>query len=51
MTPDEREVMHILCERIATEQKHDKFVKLVQELNELLDRKRRRLERLAPKPQ
>jgi len=47
MTPDERERMHILCERIAKEQDHGKFVKLVQELNDLLDLKRRRLERPA----
>jgi hypothetical protein len=47
MTPDERERMHILCERIAKEQDFSKFVKLVQELNDLLDLKRRRLERPA----
>ncbi len=44
MTPDERERMHILCERIAKEQNHEKFVKLVQELNDLLDHKEKRLE-------
>lgn len=44
MTPDERERMQILCERIAKEQNHDKFVKLVQELNDLLDHKEQRLE-------
>jgi len=44
MTPEERERMHTLCERIATEQNHDKFVKLVQELNDLLDHKEQRLE-------
>jgi hypothetical protein len=44
MTPDERERMHILCERIAKEQDHEKFVKLVQELNDLLDHKGERLE-------
>ena len=44
MTPDERERMHILCEWIAKEQDHDKFVKLVQELNDLLDHKGQRLE-------
>jgi len=43
MTPDERERMHVLCERIAKEQDHDKFVKLVQELNDLLDHKEHRL--------
>jgi hypothetical protein len=44
MTPEERERMHVLCERIAKEQKHDKFVELVQELNDLLDHKEQRLE-------
>lgn len=44
MTPDERERMQMLCERIAKEQNHDKFVKLVQELNDLLEHKERRLE-------
>ena len=44
MTPDERERMHTLCERIAREQNHEKFVKLVQELNNLLENKEHRLE-------
>ena len=44
MTPEERERMNVLCERIAKEQDHDKFVKLVQELNDLLDHKEQRLE-------
>lgn len=44
MTPEEREHMRVLCERIAKEQDHDKFVKLVQELNDLLDHKEQRLE-------
>jgi hypothetical protein len=44
MTPEERERMHSLCERIAKEHDHDKFVKLVQELNDLLDHKEQRLE-------
>lgn len=43
MTPDERERMAILCERIAKEQNRDKFTMLVRELNELLDAKDRRL--------
>ena len=43
MTPDERERMHILCERVAKEQDSDKFVKLVQELNDLLEHKEQRL--------
>ena len=44
MTPDERARMNVLCELIAKEQDHEKFVKLIQELNELLDRKETRLE-------
>ncbi len=44
MTPEERERMNVLCERIAKEQDHDKFVKLVQELNDLLEHKGQRLE-------
>jgi hypothetical protein len=44
MTPDERERMTLLCELIATEQDHQKFVRLVQELNDLLDNKESRLE-------
>ncbi|HXO93819.1 MAG TPA: hypothetical protein VN825_06770 [Candidatus Acidoferrum sp.] len=43
MTPEERERMHALCERIAKEQNHEKFVKLVQELNDLLEHKEERL--------
>ena len=41
--------MHILCERIAKEQNHEKFVKLVQELNNLLGNKEHRLEGQAKK--
>ena len=44
MTPEERERMHVLCERIAKEQNHEQFVKLVQELNDLLEHKEQRLE-------
>ena len=44
MTPEEREHMNTLGERIATEQNHDKFVKLVQELNDLLEHKEQRLD-------
>jgi hypothetical protein len=43
MTPDERERMAILCERIAKEQDRNKFRALVRELNDLLDAKERRL--------
>jgi hypothetical protein len=43
MTPDERERMAILCERIAKEQNPQKFTPLVKELNDLLAVKERRL--------
>lgn len=36
--------MRVLCEQIAKEQDHEKFVKLVQQLNNLLERKEHRLE-------
>jgi|HubBroStandDraft_1064217.scaffolds.fasta_scaffold05850_7 hypothetical protein len=44
MTPNERERMAILCERIAKEQNLAKFKQYVRELNELLGRKEQRLE-------
>ncbi len=43
MTPDERERMAILCERIAKEQDRAKFMELVEQLNALLEAKDRRL--------
>ena len=48
MTPDERERMAILCERIAKEQDPARFAEFVRQLNQLLDLKRHRLEK-APK--
>lgn len=36
--------MHKLCEQIAKEQDHEKFEKLVHELNDLLENKEQRLE-------
>jgi hypothetical protein len=44
MTPEEREQMASLCQRIATEQDRDIFSHLVTQLNELLSRKDQRLE-------
>ena len=38
MTPEEREEMSELCARIAKEQNDDEFIKLVQELNALLEK-------------
>ena len=47
MTPAERQRMQTLCEQIATEKDHTKFVQLVQELNDLLEHKEHRLVRAA----
>ena len=44
MTPEEREHMSVLCQRIATEQDRDIFSQLVKELNDLLSVKDHRLE-------
>lgn len=43
MAPDAREQIVILCQRIAVEQDRDKFTELVDQLNELLERKVQRL--------
>jgi predicted RNA-binding protein YlxR (DUF448 family) len=43
LTPDERERMAILCERIAKEQDLHRFTEFVEELNNLLEAKQRRL--------
>jgi len=45
MTPDERERMQSLCEQIAKEENGKKFMKLVVELNDLLDHKEQGFER------
>jgi hypothetical protein len=44
MSPEERDRMQVLCERIAKEQDRDAFTALVQELDELLDTKRKGLD-------
>lgn len=52
MTPEERERMFALCNEIATEKDAQRFHKLLRELNDLLERKDRRLERPdSPSPQ
>ncbi len=51
MTPEERERMAVLCQQIAVEQDRDKFTKLVDELNELLEEKQQRLQRPAAAPE
>jgi hypothetical protein len=43
LTPDERDRMFALCEQIATEKDQHKFLQLIQELNDLLQRKEHRL--------
>lgn len=43
MDAEERERMNQLCMRLQNEKDHQEFSKLLQELNELLDRKEQRL--------
>lgn len=43
MTPDEREQMAILFERIATEKNLQNYERWVRDINEIFDRKQRRL--------
>jgi hypothetical protein len=50
MTSEERDRFHRLCAQIEKETDHHKFLKLMEELNELMRRKEGRLER-APSPQ
>jgi hypothetical protein len=49
VTPEERKRMDVLCQQIAVERDHDKFIQLVRELNDLLEEKEQRLE-TPPKP-
>lgn len=44
MKPEERERMYKLCAMIENEQNRERFLVLIQELNELLERKEQRLE-------
>jgi hypothetical protein len=44
MTPDERERMYRLCALIEVEKDHHRFLQLIEELNDLLERKEHRLE-------
>lgn len=44
MTPEEREELNRLCQKIAVEHYHEVFTNLIQQLTELLSRKDRRLE-------
>ena len=44
MTPEEKSELDALCQRIQEEHDHDKFTELVTQLNDLLERKEKRLE-------
>ena len=44
MSPDERERMYELCAMIEKEKDHSRFLQLIRELNDLLERKEQRLE-------
>ena len=44
MTPDERDLITVLCRRLAEEHDHQKFAELLKALNDLLDGKEHRLE-------
>jgi hypothetical protein len=58
MKPDERERMYQLCAMIEKEKDHRRFLLLIQQLNELLERTERkfeeknetRLDRRGPNP-
>jgi hypothetical protein len=43
MTPEEKEMMHKLCQRIEIEKDPKTFDELVHQLNELLEKKEHRL--------
>lgn len=47
MTPEEHERMLSLCQQIVVEKDHNKFNSLIRELNDLLERKQKRIE---PRP-
>ena len=44
MSPEDRERMYQLCALIETEKDRYRFLQLIEELNQLLERKERRLE-------
>ncbi len=44
MEPDDREKMHILCQRLAVEEDRRKFSEFVNQLMELLNHQQARLE-------
>ena len=48
MRSEERERMYELCALIEKEQDHHRFLQLIEELNDLLERQERRLEDKPP---
>jgi hypothetical protein len=48
MKPDERERMYHLCALIEKEKDHTRFLQLINELNQLLERKEHRLDEQPP---
>jgi hypothetical protein len=48
MTPEEVERMKVLCQQIESEKDHNRFSQLIAELNELLERKNKRLDHHFP---
>ncbi|MGC2447715.1 MAG: hypothetical protein WA477_08720 [Candidatus Sulfotelmatobacter sp.] len=44
MKPEERERLYLLCASIEKEKDHGRFLKLINQLNELLERKEQQLE-------
>jgi len=51
MTNEDRSRMDALCAQIAVEKDQHKFLKLVEELNDLLERSQQRLTPLSPSNQ
>jgi hypothetical protein len=50
MQGEAKERWKALCEQIAVEQDHEKFLALIQELNEVLEEKELRLKAAQAKP-
>jgi hypothetical protein len=49
MTPEEKAELYALCERVVVEKDPVKFHQLLVQLNDLLEKKERRLEHPKPK--
>jgi hypothetical protein len=50
MTPEERTQLDWLCNEIKDERNHERFLRLIRELNDLLQGKEHRLKANQPKP-